>query len=1845
MKKLFASLLFVLCFGAVFGQQVDTTKQKMKIQAYGYDYKNLGADSSFRLPQDTFMLRKSGEDDGAIASISGVIYIWMYELSTSTYKWNPISGGTSSGVVLVQSGWGLIPTTITFMGTLTVDSGILATKARLMQVADSLGNLITAPGEPDEIDTFAMATRLHVTKRIDSLALLIGAPGETYTFTNGVYNTAGNVQVDSGLIATRARVQKAIDSLAAVIPSSYTFSNGVFNVAGAVKVDSALMATRARVQKAIDSLGLVSGSYANYTYSNGVFQSGGIVKVDTALMGTRARVQKGIDSLALVATNYTYSNGVFLSAGVVKVDTALMGTRARIKKSVDSLALLMQTYTFTAGVYNSGSNVIKADSALMATRARLQKVIDSLNFDEAVVTNGGGYFAMVQFPTADSIVIKDSREGWGMDLDSAYRYVIYNVDSFAVASRPRVKKSIDSLGALITSGGTYTFSSGVFNSAGAVKVDTALIATRARVKKSIDSLALISSGAQTWQATLITGSTLTQNNTISGGANTFTYNSSAAGNGMEVKMTDGFGTALFVQGIAGPAIYAYSYGGLGLYAMSDSYIAASFVVNPASTNDVQPAFDVSRYVSPGVGANGVGVQFNLSVESSAGSVETATSFISKLTNATTASRVSEFSITGVDNAVTSTLFTLKGNGQMLLNKYVSSAFTGTAVNNLAVDASGNVIMVSTGAGAYSFTTGVYNTASVIKVDTALIATRARVKKSIDSLALLSPTYTFSAGVVNTGSNAIKVDTALMATRPRVKKSIDSLALLILSYNFSAGVYYSGGQVKADTALMATRPRVKKSIDSLALLIPAAKTFSTGLSDVTNVVKVDTALMATRARVQKAVDSLNLRITNQTTLYSGNGTLASNRDISVNDKYLVIGADSDSKFEYYPWGPWASSFGVAQIAMTAAADTTFDIVSKVDLQARVDYAFTDFRTEWHNGEASMNWSVYNTGLTLETHTFRGSEIYISYQYGNGANADSNALIFPRQAELSTSFLYYDSTGGTIHVRKVDFSAFGTGDGSVTSVATGFGLAGGTITTTGTLVADTFRVTSFVRTKKVIDSLGAIIGTKGTGTVTSVAAGYGMNFTTITTAGSVAVDTFAMATRPRVKKSIDSLALLIGSGGGGSGTVTSVSAGYGMNFTTITTAGPVIVDTFVMATRPRVKKSIDSLGALIVSSDGVQLVSAGYGMNFTAITTTGAVAVDTFAMATRPRVKKSIDSLALLISEAGGGTVLSVSAGYGMSFTTITSSGPVNVDTFVMATRPRVKKSIDSLALLIAGFATPTLQQVLTAGSILTQNNTITGGIYQLQINGTGTTGTSTILVNSGAGNAVTANSSAAGIGLSASSVSYLAGFFEVIPAAANTVVDMVQFRRSTSGVASSGIGGALVFHVEQSTGAQNPAGRMTIKWTDPVPATRTSEMSFSVVDNAVEKTSFVLNGDGSVRLPYYGGGAITGTVTKWLAVTSTGLVVEVDPPSGGGGGGGSGTVTSVGMTVPTGLSVTPASITTSGTFAITTALNGLVYGTGTGFAAASVSAPLTFTGGTLSMAAASTSVNGYLTSTNFTLFNNKVNTASNVGIGATIFKVKTGTNLEFKTVEAGTGISIANNTNSITITATGGGGGGSGTVTNFSAGNLSPLFTTSEATTTTTPALSFSLNTQNANLVFAGPATGAAAAPTFRALTAADMPPGFGGDGVLAEVANIGPATFFSFAYDNTVAVKIDKVLRVGHSTNDELRTITVNAVVMVPSSSFSLSTWTTIATLPSGYRPGNMITADLPRDISVDVFENSGGTDFGGQMSFGTGARYRINASGNIQVFVPSVLSYASLSGTAYLLFPIHVTYFYIAGT
>lgn len=95
---------------------------------------------------------------------------------------------------------------------------------------------------------------------------------------------------------------------------------------------------------------------------------------------------------------------------------------------------------------------------------------------------------------------------------------------------------------------------------------------------------------------------------------------------------------------------------------------------------------------------------------------------------------------------------------------------------------------------------------------------------------------------------------------------------------------------------------------------------------------------------------------------------------------------------------------------------------------------------------------------------------------------------------------------------------------------------------------------------------------------------------------------------------------------------------------------------------------------------------------------------------------------------------------------------------------------------------------------------------------------------------------------------------------------------------------------------------------------------------------------------------------------------------------------------------------------------------------------------------------------------------------------TGSTLAKTTLTAGSGVTITNGAGSITIAATGLGG----TVTSVGL-SLPSIFSVTGSPVTSSGTLTGALATQTANLVFAGPNTGVAAAPTFRSLVAADIP--------------------------------------------------------------------------------------------------------------------------------------------------------------
>jgi len=137
-----------------------------------------------------------------------------------------------------------------------------------------------------------------------------------------------------------------------------------------------------------------------------------------------------------------------------------------------------------------------------------------------------------------------------------------------------------------------------------------------------------------------------------------------------------------------------------------------------------------------------------------------------------------------------------------------------------------------------------------------------------------------------------------------------------------------------------------------------------------------------------------------------------------------------------------------------------------------------------------------------------------------------------------------------------------------------------------------------------------------------------------------------------------------------------------------------------------------------------------------------------------------------------------------------------------------------------------------------------------------------------------------------------------------------------------------YTLSSTDGASNEARKMFIV------ATGTPGAARNVICPAVSKLYFVRNnttGGFALTLKTSAGTGISVANGVYKALYCDGTnVVEALTISGGGG---SGTVTSVGLSMPTGFTVGSSPVTSSGTLAVTTTLSGVLKGTGSGFAVA------------------------------------------------------------------------------------------------------------------------------------------------------------------------------------------------------------------------------------------------------------------------------------------------------------------------
>lgn len=220
----------------------------------------------------------------------------------------------------------------------------------------------------------------------------------------------------------------------------------------------------------------------------------------------------------------------------------------------------------------------------------------------------------------------------------------------------------------VPSGTTYTFTNGLTESSGAVKLGGTL--TQATTIDGSSSYTTTFTGSKT-----STNSTLIAENTSSGrGITGLTStgvgvygSSSSSGYGVLGSSSSGYG--VWAQSTTGQAFYALSpyTDGVGI-----------FVANPSSTNTTHTVLNLTR-LSTSAGANNIAaaIDFNINNSTGAGSVTKATSLISKLTTATSGAEVSQFEIWGRNAGSLVRKFAIKGDGQIIEDGYGTGTFTVT----------------------------------------------------------------------------------------------------------------------------------------------------------------------------------------------------------------------------------------------------------------------------------------------------------------------------------------------------------------------------------------------------------------------------------------------------------------------------------------------------------------------------------------------------------------------------------------------------------------------------------------------------------------------------------------------------------------------------------------------------------------------------------------------------------------------------------------------------------------------------------------------------------------------------------------------------------------------------------------------------------------------------------------------------------------------------------------------------------------------------------------------------------------------------------------------------------------
>lgn len=196
------------------------------------------------------------------------------------------------------------------------------------------------------------------------------------------------------------------------------------------------------------------------------------------------------------------------------------------------------------------------------------------------------------------------------------------------------------------------------------------------------------------------GGTLLHNSTVATGVYSLTVSTSTASViPFQASATSGIG--IYASATTGVGVSAYSASAISLQAQSDGsqYAVDARTYSAASNNSVLGVLQIQALNGAAPSASGFGGSIDYTLMTTdLGTSGLANQLKSKWTTATHATRTSEFSITGVDSAVTKTLLTISGAGRFTLTQGLTDY-----ADDAAASAGGVPV------------NGLYRTASAVKI--------------------------------------------------------------------------------------------------------------------------------------------------------------------------------------------------------------------------------------------------------------------------------------------------------------------------------------------------------------------------------------------------------------------------------------------------------------------------------------------------------------------------------------------------------------------------------------------------------------------------------------------------------------------------------------------------------------------------------------------------------------------------------------------------------------------------------------------------------------------------------------------------------------------------------------------------------------------------------------------------------------------------------------------------------------------------------------------------------------------------------------------------------------------------